>query len=150
LLAREAIDRVMVDAEDRRRRRIVLIGESGSRYLIDWKTPVTLRDGEGLVLDDDSIVLVGSKPEPLLEISTATPLDFVRIAWHLGNRHADVQFAGDKIRIRRDHVLAEMVHGLGAQVSTIEAPFDPVSDASAPTHSHTHGHSHHDHQHHDK
>jgi urease accessory protein len=142
LLSREAIDRVVLDADDRSRRRIVLTGESGSRYLVDWKDPVTLRDGEGLVLDDGSVVLVAGKPEPLLEIAGRTPLEFVRLAWHLGNRHTDVQIVGERIRIRVDHVLDEMVRGLGARVTAVEAPFDP--EPAAPG-----GHGHHDHAHHD-
>lgn len=145
LLSREAVDRVVLDADDRSRRRIVLTGESGSRYLLDWKEPVTLRDGEGLVLDDGSVVLVAGKPEPLLEIAARTPLEFVRLAWHLGNRHTDVQIVGEHIRIRVDHVLDEMVRGLGARVTAIEAPFDP--EPAAPGrhvhHDHAHGHDHH-------
>ncbi len=87
------------------------------------------------MLDDGSIVLVAGKAEALAEITARTSLDFVRVAWHLGNRHADVQFAIEKIRIRRDHVLEEMVKGLGATVTEIEAPFDPAADA----HEHNHG-----------
>lgn len=143
LLPREAIDRVVLDADDRSRRRIVLTGESGSRYLVDWKDPVVLRDGAGLVLDDGSVVLVAGKPEPLLEIAARTPLEFVRLAWHLGNRHTDVQIFGERIRIRVDHVLDEMVRGLGAHVTAIEASFDP--EPAAPG-GHT-GHDHHDHHH---
>jgi urease accessory protein len=52
-----------------------------------------------------------------------------RLAWHLGNRHAEVQIVGDKLRIRRDHVLEEMLAGLGAVVTPIEAPFDPERGA---------------------
>jgi urease accessory protein len=140
LLSREAVDRVVLDADDRSRRRIVLTGESGSRYLVDWKDAVTLRDGDGLVLDDGSIVLVAGKPEPLLEIAARTPLEFVRLAWHLGNRHTDVQIVGERIRIRVDHVLDQMVRGLGAGVAAIQAPFDP--EPAAPG-----GHGHHGHAH---
>jgi urease accessory protein len=128
------IDRVVLDADDRQRRRIVLTGEKGTTFLLDLPQPVTLRDGDGLVLDDGSIVCVAGKAEPLAEITAKTPLDVVRVAWHLGNRHADVQFLGDRIRIRRDHVLEEMVQGLGATVTLLDAPFDPQADAPARGH----------------
>ena len=49
----------------------------------------------------------------------------MRLAWHLGNRHTDVQIVGDRLRIRRDHVLEEMLRGLGAHLTPLEAPFDP-------------------------
>jgi len=120
-----AIDRVVLDAGDRNRRRIVLTGETGTEFLLDFEKPVTLRDGDGLVLDDGAIVLVAGAPEELIEISAHGPLDLVRLAWHLGNRHTEVQVVGNKLRIRRDHVLEEMLRGLGAHFLPLEAPFDP-------------------------
>jgi urease accessory protein len=132
-----AADRVVLDAGDRNRRRIVLTGEKGTEFLLDFAKPVSLRDGDGLVLDDGSIVLVAGQPEPLVEISAHSALDTVRLAWHLGNRHTDVQVIGGKLRIRRDHVLEDMLRGLGAHLHTIEAPFDP--EQGAPAHEHDHG-----------
>lgn len=120
-----AIDRVVLDAGDRQRRRIVLKGEQGTEFLLDFARPVSLRDGDGLVLDDETIVLVAGLAEPLIEASAGSALDAVRLAWHLGNRHTDVQVIGGKIRIRRDHVLEEMLRGLGAHLTSLEAPFDP-------------------------
>lgn len=143
-----AIDRVTLDACDRTRRRIVLTTEKGTQVLIDFDKPVTLRDGDGLVLEDGSVVLVAGQKEPLAEITASSPREFVRLAWHLGNRHSDVQIEGLRIRIRRDHVLEEMLRGLGGKVTAIEAPFDP--QATVPHshgHDHAHGHAHH-HPHH--
>jgi urease accessory protein len=97
-----------------------------------------LRDGDGLVLDDGSVVVVAGETEALLEISAKAPLDLLRLAWHIGNRHADAQFTGKTFRIRRDHVLEEMVKGLGAVTQEIEAPFDP-EPAAPHRHHHEHG-----------
>jgi urease accessory protein len=133
-----AVDRVVLGADDRVRRRIVLTTENGMRLLLDFAQPMMLRDGDGLVLEDGSIVVVAGQAEPLIEISAKAPLDFVRLAWHIGNRHTDVQFTDTRFRIRRDHVLEEMVKGLGAIVTPVEAPFDP--EPAAP-------HTHHDHHH---
>jgi urease accessory protein len=147
-----AKDRVILDADDRQRRRIVLTGEKGTKVLLDFETPVTLRDGDGLVLDDGSIVRVCGQLEELVEIRASSPREFVRLAWHLGNRHTDVQIVENCIRIRRDHVLEEMLKGLGAHVTPLSAAFDPESGAA---HGHAHGHRHdhghpghsHDHRH---
>jgi urease accessory protein len=125
-----AADRVVLDADDRQRRRIVLTGEKGTKVLLDFGKPVTLRDGDGLVLDDGSIVIVAGQ----------APLELVRLAWHIGNRHTDIQFVDQSFRIRRDHVLEEMLKGLGAVTVPVEAPFDP--EPAAP---HGGGHHHHDH-----
>jgi urease accessory protein len=124
-----AIDRVVLDANQRHRRRLVLTGERGTTLLLDLPHATTLKDGDGLVLDDGAVVRVIGKPEPLHEIAAANAFELARLAWHLGNRHADVQVIGERLRIRRDHVLAEMLERLGAQVTAIEAPFDPESGA---------------------
>jgi urease accessory protein len=69
------------------------------------------------------------------------------VSWHLGNRHLPVQILDNRLRIRRDHVIEEMVRGLGAKVALIEAAFDPEGGAyaaAAPAHDHAH-HEPHDH-----
>jgi len=134
-----AADVVVLDAGDRHRRRIRLTGQRGTEVLLDLDEAVALRDGDGIMLDDGGIVLVSGQPEPLLEVAARTPLDFVRLAWHLGNRHTDVQIAGSRLRIRRDHVLEDLVAGLGASVTAIDAPFDPETGAPP---AHDHGHDH--------
>ena len=134
-----AIDFVVLDAQDRHRRRVVLVGEQGATYLLDLPKPAQLRDGDGLLLEDGSIVRVTGKPEPLLEISAPSARELARLAWHIGNRHTDVQIIGNKLRIRRDHVLEAMLRGLGAQLTHIEAPFDPETGA--------YDHNGHDHEH---
>ena len=132
------VDRVVLDAGDRIRRRIVLTTEEGVKLLLDFPGPVMLRDGDGLVLDDGSVVAVAGQAEALIEISAKSPLDLLRLAWHIGNRHTDAQFTDWAFRIRRDHVLEEMVKGLGAVTKEMNEPFDP--EPAAP-----HAVSHHQH-----
>ena len=127
----------MLDADERHRRRITLTGEGGTAFLLDLPHATALKDGDGLVLNDGAIVGVAGKPERLVEIAAASPHELARLSWHIGNRHTDVQVVGDKLRIRRDHVLEDMLRGLGARLTPIEAPFDPEHGA--------YGHHHHDH-----
>jgi urease accessory protein len=132
--AADAIDRVMLEADERCRRRIVLTGESGVKFLLDFAQATRLHDGDGLLLDDGTIVAVAAKPEPLVEITTgADAVDpaaaLARLAWHLGNRHTEVEIIGGRLRLRRDHVLEEMLAGLGAVLTPVEAPFEPERGA---------------------
>jgi urease accessory protein len=129
--ASQAVDRVVLYADDRHRRRAVLTGENGTIFLLDLLHATALRHGDGLLLDNGAIVRVVGKPEPLTEIAAATPLALARLAWHLGNRHADVQMIDGRLRIRRDQVLEGMLRGLGAALTPIEAPFDPEAGAYA-------------------
>lgn len=140
----QAIDSVLIDFDRRHRRRIALKTENGTEILLDLPQAARLRDGDGLPTES-GIVRVTAKPEPLLEIHAHDDGELVRIAWHLGNRHLPVQLLGDRIRIRHDHVIAEMVEGLGGHVDAIEAPFDPEPGAYAAGgggHHHQHDHDH--------
>jgi urease accessory protein len=127
--APDAVDRVVLDAAERYRRRIALVAERGTRFLLDLADATVLRDGDGLLLDDGAVVAVAARPEPLVEIAAADAAALSRLAWHLGNRHTEVEICGNRLRMRRDHVLEEMLLGLGAQLTAIEAPFEPERGA---------------------
>jgi urease accessory protein len=124
-----ARDTIVLDAQDRHRRRVVFVGAEGATYLLDLPRPAQLRDGDALVIEDGAVVRVTGKPEPLVEIAAASTHELARLAWHIGNRHTEVQIAGDRLRIRRDHVLEEMLRGLGATLTFIDAVFDPEHGA---------------------
>jgi urease accessory protein len=142
------IDRVVLDYDDRHRRRLAMEGVDGTQFLLDLAEAVPLISDAGLELEDGRVVLVVAAAEPLVEIRTTDPNHMVRVAWHLGNRHLPTQILGTKLRIRRDHVIEDMVRGLGAKVVPIEAPFDPEGGAyghgtvTGHDHGHSHGHSH--------
>ena len=131
----DPIDRVVLDAGERYRRRIMLTGERGTNFLLDLAEATVLREGDGLVLDDGAIVAVAARTEPLIEIAAENAAALARLAWHLGNRHTEIEIAGDRLRIRRDHVLEEMLLGLGARLTPIDAPFEPERGA----YEHRHG-----------
>jgi urease accessory protein len=141
-------DTVVLEFDDRHRRRMTMTGTRGLEFLLDLPEVVALRGGDALVLEDGRLVEVVAAAEPLLEIRCRDSLHLVRVAWHLGNRHLPMQVMAKGLRIRRDHVIEEMVRGLGGRVTEIEAPFDPEGGAYAVAAAHEHAHGHHDHAHH--
>jgi urease accessory protein len=138
------VDTVVLDFDDRHRRRMAMTGTRGFEFLLDLENAVALRGGDALVLDDGRLIEVVAAPEPLVEIRGADPHHLIRVAWHLGNRHLPTQIVGKGLRIRRDHVIEAMVKGLGARVLEIDAPFDPEGGAYAGG---GHGHAHDDQAH---
>ena len=126
-----AVDRVTLAFLDRHRRRLRLVADSGTPFLLDLPRVRHLIDGDGLELDDGSRIRVCAAAEPVIEITADRPADLLRIAWHIGNRHLPLQVVGDRLRIRADHVIAEMVSGLGGRITALEAPFDPEFGAYA-------------------
>jgi urease accessory protein len=139
-------DTVVLDFDDRHRRRMAMTGTRGLEFLLDLEHAVALRGGDALLLEDGRLIEVVAAPEPLLEIRGSDPHHLIRVAWHLGNRHLPTQIMPKGLRIRRDHVIEAMVRSLGARVIEIEAPFDPEGGAYAGTHGHAHeGDVHHHH-----
>ena len=157
----EPIDTVVLDYDERYRRRFAMTGVRGLGFLLDLPEAVMLRAGDGLKLEDGGIVEVVAAPEPLAEIRAADSAALARVAWHLGNRHLPTELTMRNLRIRRDPVIEDMARGLGATVVAIEAPFNPeggayVRAAGGQEHDHEHDHDHHhdhdhdqDHDHHD-
>jgi urease accessory protein len=132
-----ALDTVTLAYLDRHRRRIRLVADSGAAVLLDLPRAHHLGEGDGLELEGGGYIRVRSAPEPVLEIEAADIAALLRISWHLGNRHLPLQVTGERLRIRADHVVAEMVAGLGGRLTTHHAPFDPEIGAyAAPAHHH--------------
>jgi urease accessory protein len=143
----KAADTVVLDYDGRHRRRMAMEGTGGLGFLLDLNEAVPLKDGDGLALEDGRVVAVAAAPEPLAEITARSPEALVRLAWHIGNRHLPAELGNGRIRIRRDHVIEEMVKGLGGTVAHIEAAFDPEGGAYHGGEHHEHGHSGRDDEH---
>jgi urease accessory protein len=142
----EPADSVVLDYDERHRRRVTMKGVRGLEFLLDLEEAILLRGGDGLKLEDGRVVEVVAAPEPLAEFRANEAATLVRLAWHLGNRHLPTEMTRKALRIRRDPIIEEMARGLGAAVLGIEAPFNPEGGAYAKGPDHAH-HDHHGHEH---
>lgn len=136
------------DYEGRHRRRLVIDLQSGEKVLLDLEHARLLHAGDGLKLEDGRIILVRSLPEELMEVTAGNSLHLLRLAWHIGNRHLPAAIEEHRILIRHDHVIADMIRGLGGHVHMVMAAFDPESGAYAGrigVHQHDNGHARHSH-----
>jgi urease accessory protein len=136
-----AAERLVLDYEGRFLRRKRVMAASGRAVMVDLAETVSLDHGDALEAEDGVLIEIVAAPEPLLRITGDLP----RLAWHIGNRHTPCKVAGDHLLIRDDHVLADMLARLGAEVAPVTAPFMPEGGAYG--HGRTHGHSHGDHSH---
>jgi urease accessory protein len=104
-----------------------------------------LRGGDRLLADDGRIVEVASAPESVSTVHARDARLLARVAYHLGNRHVALQIGEDWLRYSHDHVLDDMVRGLGGELTVEQAPFEPEAGAY---HGHSHGgHAHGEHEH---
>lgn len=154
--AGDAVAAVTLDFDARHRRRIRLEADDGTAVLLDLERAVALAHGDGLRLDDGGWIAVCAAPEELAEIRGTDAHHLLKLAWHLGNRHFPAAIEAERILIRRDHVIEDMLRGLGATVTHRVEAFDAEAGAydhlqeggHGHDHGHGHGHSHeHEHEH---
>ncbi|MBP1848684.1 urease accessory protein UreE [Rhizobium halophytocola] len=131
---------VVLAHDERHLRRKLLHLTDGSMVMLDLKSSVMLADGDLLEVDDETLVTVIAAPERLIEIRVSGPRELAELAWHIGNRHLPAQIEESRILILYDHVILDMLKGLGAEVREIEERFQPMRGAY-----HGHGHNHHPH-----
>ncbi len=136
-----AADTITLDEAQRHRRRMAMVSDGGIAFLLDLTEARLLLEGDAIVLSDGRLVEVKAKPEPLLSVEGHDADHLLQIAWQIGNRHLPCQIRDGRILLRRDHVVADMLRGLGARVQEVEAAFDPVGGAYAGGHGHG-GHHH--------
>jgi urease accessory protein len=132
-------DRVVLAHDERHLRRKVISLQQGERILIDLPEPVAFAHGDVLVLEDGRMAEIVAAEEALFEVLPRNRQHLVELAWHLGNRHLPAQLEDDHILILRDHVIKQMLEGLGAQVKEVVGTFQPLRGAY---HGHGHGHGH--------
>jgi len=110
-----------------------------------------VRGGDVLVAEDGSMVRVIAAPQPVLVITPCaehgSPFDLVRAAYHLGNRHVQIELQPDHLKIEPDHVLADMLRAMHLTVRDVAVAFEPEGGAYATGGHSGHGHAHHDHGH---
>lgn len=136
-------DTVTLDYEARFLRRKRLVTDGGLAVLLDLPETTSLDHMDALKLSDGRLIGVRAGAEALLEV---TGDNLTRLAWHIGNRHTPCQIEAERLLIREDHVLADMLGKLGARVQPVQAPFTPEGGAYG--HGRTMGHDHgHDHSH---
>lgn len=145
-------------AHDQRalRRKLVTL-DNGLDVLVDLPQTVALETGDALRLEDGRFAEIVAASEALYAITGRSVAHLAQLCWHIGNRHLPCQIeskAGmpQRLLIGRDHVIRDMLEGLGATVTEISAPFSPLRGAYAGhdhghSHSHDHGHGHHHHHH---
>jgi len=133
---------VTLEHADRQKSRGLLRLDDGSEAALILERGSALRHGDRLLADDGLVIAVEAAREALSIVSASDPLDLIRAAYHLGNRHVPVQIEAARLAYLHDHVLDDMVRELGFQVSLGAEHFEPESGAYGGRGEHGHGHAH--------
>jgi urease accessory protein len=142
---------VELDWDVRQKSRFDAVDSSGRTLGVFLPRGTAVRGGDALVAEDGSLIRVLAAPQPVLVVRHCTehgsPFDLLRAAYHLGNRHVQLELQADRLLLEPDHVLAEMLRSMHLIVSKERSAFEPESGAyAAQGHAQSHGHEH-DHKH---
>lgn len=132
-----AVESIELSFDTRQKSRFRATLKNGTDIGADLPRTGILRSGSFIATDDGDILRVDAKPETLMQVSTDKSFDLLKAAYHLGNRHVPLMLTSTALYFEPDHVLAEMVQGLGLTVKTVQHPFEPESGAYA-QHQHEH------------
>ncbi|KAA8734954.1 urease accessory protein UreE [Acinetobacter qingfengensis] len=133
----QAFDQVELTFDIRQKSRFRATLNNGVDIGIDLPRTGILRSGSYIVSEQGDVLRIDAKPEELMQITAKTDFELLKAAYHLGNRHVPLMLTPYALYFEPDHVLAEMVKGLGLEVKEVEHPFEPESGAYA-QHSHDH------------
>jgi urease accessory protein len=126
---RAAADTLILDHEQRRTPRGTFKALRGTMVEIALPLGQRLRAGDILQLDDDSLIEIVAKPEPLLEVRAADSSALARLAWLLGDHHIPVEIHERRLRLHRSDTARALLQPLGARLIDIEGPFEPEGGA---------------------
>lgn len=126
----------------RQRSRFKTSSSEGQAVGVFLPRGTVLCDGDILQDDAGRLFRVIAKDEAVSEVLSEDPFALSRAAYHLGNRHVPLQIGEGWLRYQPDHVLDDMVVGLGLQVNHCTKPFHPESGAYSHAGAHGHAHSH--------
>ena len=145
---------VELDWDVRQKSRFQATDSQGRTLGVFLPRGTVVRGGDVLVAEDGSMVRVSAAPQAVLVITPCadhgSSFDLVRAAYHLGNRHVQIELKPDHLKIEPDHVLAGMLRGMHLIVAEASEPFEPEGGAYSGGHGTSHGHDHdhgHDHAH---
>lgn len=129
--------------ELRQKSRLCTALANGEEVGLFLERGTVLRGGDYLEGNDGRVVRVVAAPEDLMEVVSGDARALARAAYHLGNRHTPVEVGEGWLRFSADHVLSEMLIGMGFAVATLSAPFEPEAGAYAAGHHHHSGEARH-------
>jgi urease accessory protein len=143
---------VVLDWDTRQKSRFDTEDSQGRHLGVFLPRGTVVRGGDVLVTEDGSLVKVIATPQPVMVVrhcgKDGSPHDLLRAAYHLGNRHVQLELQADALLLEPDHVLAAMLRQMHLVVTDELAPFEPEAGAYAESHAHAHEHDHkHEHDH---
>ena len=85
-----------------------------------------LRPGEVLKSENSQVfVIIEAANEDVIRISSENRLQLLKAAYHLGNRHVEIELHDKELYLLNDVVMRKMLEGHGFEIESSQRPFFP-------------------------
>ncbi len=89
-----------------------------------------LKDGDILVTNHKNLfVQISAQKENLIEITAKTNLELIKVAYHLGNRHMEIEINENILLTKNDYIIEELLKNFEVCFTEVEKKFFPEMGA---------------------
>lgn len=117
------IDWLELEWEELNKRILRKETESGKDVALSFESAGTLRYGDIVFEDENTIIAIRTKLEKVYVIKPKTMEEMGRAAFEIGNRHTPCIIEDDEILVRYDHTLDKLMDEVGVSYEQAERRF---------------------------
>ena len=122
--------KLTLSSDERRILRGKKITDCNQEIILQLPRKGKLNDGDILSTNQSNFyVKIIAKKEDLIEISSNSKIELIRTAYHLGNRHVEVEIEEDILLTKSDYVIKNMLLNFKVNVKNTKKKFFPERGA---------------------
>jgi len=125
-----SILKLTLSSEERRILRGKRLTDCDQEVILQLPRKGKLNDGDFLLTDKSNFYIeIIAKTENLIEISSNSKIELIKTAYHLGNRHVEVEIKEDILLTKSDHVIVNMLKNFNVDIVNTQKKFFPERGA---------------------
>ena len=122
--------KLTLNSDQRRILRGKKISDCNQEVLLQLPRGGKLNDGDVLLTNYDQLfVKIIAQKEKLLEISSKSKLELIKVAYHLGNRHLEIEIYKDILLAKKNYIIEDLLKNFNVNFIEIEKKFFPETGA---------------------
>ena len=119
-----------LSSDERRILRGKRLTDCNQEIILQLPREGTLNDGDILLTNESNFfVEIIAKTENLMEISSNSKIELIKTAYHLGNRHVEVEIEEEILLTKDDYVIENMLKNFNVDIVNTQKKFFPERGA---------------------
>ena len=122
--------KLTLSSDERRILRGKRLTDCGQEIILQLPREGKLNDGDILLTNESNFyVEIIAKIENLLEISSDSKVEIIKTAYHLGNRHVEVEIEEDILLTKHEYEIENMLKNFNVDIVNTQKKFFPERGA---------------------